>query len=298
MLGDNGDERHWAQSGTISAPPPIWVASVAEFPRPSGAHQRVWDLVTEGKHRARRRRHAYLAAATVLGVVAIAGGTALWLQPWAAPAGSLELSSALSPSPRQTGDPSTAQPSNDDLTLPPDRSATLRTDSSVVAGPQFPEGTAVQLIGDSLAVGIAEPLALELAPRSVTVEAEEGRGTSTSAYLLTDHAYATSPIWLVSLGTNDNIEDFADQAALLMDLAGSERCVLWFDVWRFSTDEFINDDLSQLAESHKNLHLLPWHDLAALHPEWFDGEDVHPTQEGYDERMRMAAQGVSDYCTS
>ena len=147
-------------------------------------------------------------------------------------------------------------------------------------------------------MGIAEPLALDLAPRSVTVEAEEGRGTSTSVYLLTDHAYATSPIWLVSLGTNDNIDEFAEQAALLMGLAGPERCVLWFDVWRVSTDEFLNQDLAELAQTHKNLHLLPWHDLAAEHPEWFDGEDVHPAQIGYDERMRMASEGVADYCTS
>jgi hypothetical protein len=132
----------------------------------------------------------------------------------------------------------------------------------------------------------------------VTVEAEEGRGTSTSAYLLTDHAYATSPIWLVSLGTNDNIDEFAEQAALLMDLAGPERCVLWFDVWRVSTDEFINHELAELAQRHKNLHILPWHDLAAEHPEWFEGEDVHPAQIGYDERMRMASDGVTDYCTS
>ena len=255
--------------------------------------------MTEGKHRARRRRHAYLAAAVVVVVVAITGGIALWLQPWAAPAGSPELSSAEAPSPGPTsGQSGTSEASADDLTLPPDRSATLTANSTLVPGPQFPEGTAVQLIGDSLAVGIAEPLTFELAPRSVTVEAEEGRSTSTSVYLLTDHAYATSPIWLVSLGTNDNIEEFADQAALLMDLAGPERCVLWFDVWRVSTDEFINDDLSQLAETHKNLHLLPWNALAAQHPEWFEGEDVHPTQVGYDERMRMATEGITDYCTS
>ncbi len=68
--------------------------------------------------------------------------------------------------------------------------------------------------------------------RQIVVEAAEGRNTGTSVALVADHAAYTPSIWVVSLGTNDNSDEFADNAEALMELAGHDRCVLWYDVYR------------------------------------------------------------------
>ena len=114
--------------------------------------------------------------------------------------------------------------------------------------------------------------------------------------LLAPYAATSASTWVVSLGTNDNPEEFPDQAAAVMDLAGPNRCVVWFDVWRVDTDESINATLNQLAARHPNLHVVPWHDVSAAHPEWFSGTDVHPSTAGYAVRGQLAVDAVNREC--
>lgn len=154
----------------------------------------------------------------------------------------------------------------------------------------------VLLVGDSLAVGIAPYVDAGLGDRPLTVEAAEGRGTGTQVGLLGGYASTSAPIWIVSLGTNDNPEDFAEVAPDVMQLAGPARCVVWFDVWRTDTDDDVNATLVDLALRHDNLHVVPWHDTSELHPEWFSGYDVHPSTAGYAVRGQMAVDAVSRSC--
>lgn len=163
---------------------------------------------------------------------------------------------------------------------------------------RFPEGTPVLLLGDSLAVGIAEQVAGSLPGRELTVEAEEGRRTATASALLADHAAASAAIWVVSLGTNDNPDEFLASAESLMRLAGPDRCVLWYDVWRVGTHDEVNAQLGSLADEHANLHLVGWHAAAVAHPEWFSYDDVHPSTEGYLARADLATAAIADRCTS
>ena len=155
---------------------------------------------------------------------------------------------------------------------------------------------AVLLLGDSLAVGIQYFVDAGLGDRTLSVDAAEGRGTTTSVSLLSAYADTSAPIWIVSLGTNDNPEEFEPQARSIMQLAGPDRCVVWFDVWREDTDELINATLNALASENPNLHLIPWHETSALHYEWFSGTDVHPSSEGYAVRGQMAVDAVEEYC--
>jgi hypothetical protein len=154
----------------------------------------------------------------------------------------------------------------------------------------------VLLLGDSLAVGIAPYVDAGLGERTLSVDAAEGRGTATSVSLLSPYAASAAPVWIVSLGTNDNPDEFETNARSIMQLAGPDRCVVWFDVWRAATDESINATLNQVAADYPNLHLIPWHDTSALHSEWFSGIDVHPSSEGYAVRGQMAIDAVRDDC--
>lgn len=156
----------------------------------------------------------------------------------------------------------------------------------------------VLLIGDSLAAGIGTYIDAGLGERPVTIEAAEGRGTGTQVELLSGYADSSAPIWVVSLGTNDNPEDFAALAPDVMALAGDARCVIWFDVWRPYSDEDLNSTLRALTLRHANLHLVPWHESSERHPEWFSGLDVHPSSTGYAARGQMAIDAVQHWCDS
>jgi hypothetical protein len=156
----------------------------------------------------------------------------------------------------------------------------------------------VLLLGDSLAVGIAPYVDAGVGERPLTVEAAEGRGTGTQVGLLSGYASTSAPIWIVSLGTNDNPEDFAELAPGVMQLAGANRCVIWFDVWRTDTHDEINASLADLASRHDNLHVVPWHLTSERHPEWFTGVDVHPSSTGYAVRGQMAVDAVDRWCDS
>ena len=162
--------------------------------------------------------------------------------------------------------------------------------------PQTPTSP-ILLFGDSLALGLADLLPPLVPTRPVTVEAEVGRGSTTARYVLEALYDPTPSTWVVSLGTND-YDDLALSAnvdALMAD-AGRKRCVLWFDVWRPGSDEGVNAVLEAAAARYDNLHVVPWNALAAQHPEWFSGADVHPSTEGYTARAQQAATAVAELC--
>jgi hypothetical protein len=191
----------------------------------------------------------------------------------------------------------TASPRYEARSSRSDRAQQTTPPPQVAAAPSTtPATTPVQLLGDSLAVGIAPYLDAGLEELPLATDAAEGRGSATMVSLLGPYAASSPSTWVVSLGTNDNPEEFADQAAAVMDLAGPDRCVVWFDVWRVDTDESINATLQSLAAEYPNLRLVAWHDVASVHPEWFSGTDVHPSTAGYAVRGQMAVDAVNREC--
>lgn len=241
-------------------------------------------IMGHGSHRLRRKPDKLtIAIAVIAGVVVLTGIGVLAFTV-------LRQSTATASLPNSPEEaPTGVQP-------PPSMQARPETDQAEPS--TFGPGTSTLLIGDSLAVGIAQPLAELMPDRELVVEAAEGRNTTTSVALVTDHADYTPSIWVVSLGTNDNAEDFPDQAQQLLDLAGDNRCVVWFDVHRPGYDEPIDGTLNQLAATHVNLHLIPWDRIADAHPEWFVMDDVHPEGEGYQRRAELAAEAVQSVCTT
>ena len=241
------------------------------------------------RHRApERHRRRTLALAVLVGLVigGVAVGVGWWLDTAAGSPSTLPSSSAGTTTPTARTDRTTrSEEARNEIAIP-SAAAAHPTDST----------DPVLLLGDSLAVGIAPYVDAGLGERTLSVDAAEGRGTATSVSLLTPYAASSAPDWIVSLGTNDNTEEFEANARALMELAGPDRCVVWFDVWRAATDESINATLSQIAADNPNLHLIPWHDTSAMHTEWFSGTDVHPSSEGSAVRGQMAIDAVHDYC--
>jgi hypothetical protein len=244
--------------------------------------------MTHGRHRSPRHRRPLVAATVAASALLLGSGAAFAVHQ----AGSVRAD-AEEPAGRPSPSPATA-PSRTETA---GTGAAGRVDLPQPSQPRWPPGSGVLLVGDSLAVGIADQLAALLPGRSLTVEAQEGRSTPTAAALLSDHAGATPGVWVVSLGTNDNPETFAADSASIVALAGPTRCLLWFDVWRPDTHDQIDAELTRLARQHPNVHVLAWHDLAETHPEWFSYGDVHPSTAGYAERSSMAANAVEQVCT-
>ena len=200
-------------------------------------------------------------------------------------------------SPRATGMPvarGAAIPTHvmDPLEIPQLRSADL----AIQAQPH-PAAAPVLLLGDSLAVGISYDLQTSWSARVISMDAEVGRSTPTQAAILAPYAASSPPVWVVSLGTNDSPDTFPAAARQIVRLAGPRRCLVWFDVHRPSTQDAINAELHQLADRHRNVHLLDWSSLAAANPQWFGSDGIHPTTDGYTQRAQLAVQGVAQWCT-
>lgn len=234
-------------------------------------------------HRMRRGSTHWIVVA-VLVVSALVVVTAFVLR-------SSVTKSEATTSPRAAAHHKTPSPS------PTDSDTAPRPVAEQPSPPTFPQSTSVLVIGDSLAVGIAEQVTTAMPDRQIVVEAAEGRNTATSVALVTGHAAYTPSIWVVSLGTNDNADEFKDNAEALMGLAGDDRCVLWYDVYRPEYDTEINAILGDIQATHSNVQLLAWSESALAHPEWFSVDQIHPSADGYLQRSELASDAVTQTCT-
>ncbi|HVQ87934.1 MAG TPA: hypothetical protein VMT88_07115 [Actinomycetes bacterium] len=192
-----------------------------------------------------------------------------------------------------------ASPSPAQTTTPPQRARSARAldaESGATSLPADPSIEPVLVLGDSLALGLEDYLPGLMLDRPLTMSAEVGRRSETSRALLASATTPQPPVWIVSLGTNDAASEFGSAVGSIMDLAGPRRCVVWFDVYRPSDEDVINTALTSAATRYPNLHVLPWHALAAEHPEWFGWDGIHPSETGYIARANLAARGVEEFC--
>lgn len=97
-----------------------------------------------------------------------------------------------------------------------------------------------------------------------------------------------------ALGTNGYVVD--EQTEWLMDVVGPDKRV-WFITTR-STQDYVgetNDALWRLAANHVNVNIIDWYGLSDGHPEYFDGDGTHLTEDAAIYYTQIIYEVVKDY---
>lgn len=160
------------------------------------------------------------------------------------------------------------------------------------------------VIGDSLAVGMADHLRADLPGWYVVVDGRTGRALREGARIL---AATTLPagsqgshaILAFSLFTNDTPTDVDALDAVVRSSVGrlgAHGCAIWATIARppfggVSYDA-ANQRLAALARAPSlagRLLIVPWEALFDSHPSWRAADGVHATPEGYAARAELYA---------
>ena len=148
--------------------------------------------------------------------------------------------------------------------------------------------------GDSLTVGITEPLStlLDSAGWTVILDAQVGRTTAEGITLLSEHASEFGGTLVVALGTNDPPDPtlFAQHIDEVMQLASGRR-VIWVTVARSGWDVL---DVALIAAQLRwpNLRVIDWRPIIAAQPMLRAADGIHLTLAGYQLRAAFVAQAV------
>lgn len=163
------------------------------------------------------------------------------------------------------------------------------------------------LIGDSLAVGIAQALPAALPGWSVSIDARIGRPLAEGMAILTETplpegAAGARAILAFSLFTNDDPShvDALEQAVRAsVARLGAHGCALWATIQRPPYNgvsyDAANRRLHALAGDPAlagRLLIVPWHEAVARHPEWLGDDQVHATPDGWAGRARLYARAA------
>src|SRR6266540_3320557 len=110
------------------------------------------------------------------------------------------------------------------------------------------------------------------------------------------------PAWIVALGTNDVLVT-GDPAAMrtrieeMLSAIGARR-VLWLNIWRTDTPEFMaralkfDRVLDDVASRHANFDVLDWATTARADPKVFGSDNVHLSRRGETERVNRVVKGA------
>jgi lysophospholipase L1-like esterase len=172
----------------------------------------------------------------------------------------------------------------------------------------------VAVVGDSLTAPIASSLAARMKRAGwyqVEVDAFPGRQIPSSlgpplsgvrAVRALEARGFNPPAWIVALGTNDVLVT-GDPAAMrtrieeMLSAIGPRR-VLWVNIWRTDTPEFMaralkfNLVLDDVASRHANFDVLDWAATARADPEVFGPDKVHLSRRGQAERVNRVVKGA------
>jgi hypothetical protein len=164
------------------------------------------------------------------------------------------------------------------------------------------------MIGDSLAIGTAQPLVLDLPGWDVKFDARIGRPLSEGMEILTTRTAPPEPtarrrILAFSLYTNDPPADVTQlDAAVRASVAqlGAHGCAIWATISRPAAHKITyraaNARLLELAQDPLlagRLLVVPWAEEVARHHGWKAPDHVHATAAGYLARARMYAEAAT-----
>lgn len=175
-------------------------------------------------------------------------------------------------------------------------------------GPLGPIG----VIGDSVTLGTAPWLADDLATRGwgpVRFHSSVGTRIADDRDF---HALSTVRRWrtegfdprhvIIGLGQNDvgfTQLDVAGAKVLIermLDELGPNTEVLWVNITHFWHEwaQAWNQALDEVAAVRANLVIYDWAAVAAAHPEWVEGDNIHANAAGYRQRSRLVADAALD----
>ncbi|HEX8207786.1 MAG TPA: hypothetical protein VF587_17100 [Solirubrobacteraceae bacterium] len=159
-------------------------------------------------------------------------------------------------------------------------------------------GTMV-LVGDSLAVGMEEPLRQMLSGWQITADALTSRPLDVGMGILARTRVPDGAVVAISLFTNDDptrTDALAQAVRTSVKRAGPRGCAVWATIARppFNGRSYAaaNAVLHRLdAEIGRRLVVVPWAEQAARNG-WLGPDRVHGTPEGYRQRAAMYAQAA------
>jgi lysophospholipase L1-like esterase len=153
--------------------------------------------------------------------------------------------------------------------------------------------------GDSLAVGTEPYLPRDLRHWKVTQSASISRHASEGASIMRSYGRSLPRVIHVSLGTNDDpraVGTFRAAIRDVMAVAGPRRCVVWTNIVRppvaGASYAGYNHALAAESRPRANLRVVNWARMARQNPQWFGGDGVHVTAEGYQARAGAIATSV------
>jgi hypothetical protein len=175
------------------------------------------------------------------------------------------------------------------------------------AGPAADARPALVMLGDSLAIGTAGPLSLDLADWNVHFDARIGRPLAEGLSILAATALpSTQPpartVLAFSLFTNDTPADVDELDAAVRASAGrlgAHDCAIWATISRPAVHgvsyRAANARLAQLAlepQMAGRLLVVPWAAEVARHHGWKARDHVHATVAGYLARAQLYANAA------
>jgi len=163
------------------------------------------------------------------------------------------------------------------------------------AGPADPGPQRTLLnLGDSLAVGAGGPLPDALSGWTVETDAQTSRPTAAGVARLEARGDDLPSVLAISLGTNDSPDakrTFRRHVERVLEVAGTNRCVLWAEIQRPPENGVsysgLNEVLRDVAGSNPNLKIIDATGERA-------GDRVHLTPAGY----RTRADAIADAARS
>ena len=101
-------------------------------------------------------------------------------------------------------------------------------------------------------------------------------------------------IVVFALGTNGPVN--SESIAQLMETVGSEKRIFFINT-RSTTGwvDSVNDALWQAQEDYSNVKVIDWHGFSSGHPEYFDGDGTHLTEDAAKMYADMVYDAVSQY---
>lgn len=142
----------------------------------------------------------------------------------------------------------------------------------------------VYILGDSLTKGCTEEIRAryQYAGVPVTINARAGRTTDEGLrILLTSSAAQEASVWVIALGTNDqmSLREFAARIAATRALAG-DRHVVWINVHRVGRDAPINAALAISDRLDPDLQVVQFKPWVTAMPQLMLPDNIHMTKAG------------------